>query len=134
MQRFPCERVFVAFSRFHEQTLGKTAELLAAAPHKFASNNLSLSLSAAAQLFPLPRSTQAVPHVVLASSPGSARAGGNVLSSPQDVFFLEAEFCKQSGRRRNIGSCCLHAFLMHAVKPSENWKESACSKAFYRGP
>lgn len=43
-------------------------------------------------------STQAITHLVLASSPGSARAGGNVLSSPQDVFFLEAELCKQSRR------------------------------------
>lgn len=67
-------------------------------PPGFASNNFSLSLSAAAQLFPLPRSTQAITHLVLASSPGSARAGGNVLSSPQDVFFLEAELCKQSRR------------------------------------
>lgn len=51
--------------------------------------------------------------------------------SLRSVFFLEAEFCKQSRRFRNIGSCCLHAFLMCAQQsPAEKGKGFACSEAF----
>lgn len=51
--------------------------------------------------------------------------------SLQSMFFLESEFCKQSGRLRNIGSWCLHAFLMCAQRsPAENRKGFACSEAF----
>lgn len=51
--------------------------------------------------------------------------------SPRSVFFLEAEFCQQSRRLRNIGLCCLHAFLMCAQQsPAENGKGFARSKAF----
>lgn len=39
-----------------------------------------------------------------------------LFTSLRSVFFLEAELCKQSRRLRNVGSCCLPAFLMRAQK------------------